>query len=404
MKRIIVAGASLAGLRAAESLRDNGFTGELVIIGAEPHEPYDRPPLSKAVLAGRLGPDHLQLPVARGLDAEWRLGRAATGLDLTTREVRIGEDRIGFDGLVVATGAQARPGPQGTHVVRTRDDADRLRRALAAGPDRVLVVGAGFTGSEVASSCVDLGLPVTVVHRGATPMGSAFGDTVGAVLGARHRAHGVDLRTLTTLTGLDGRLATLSDGTRLHADVVVVATGSVPNTAWLLGSGVSAGLSGVDCDAACRVLDGGGDVIPGIYAAGDVARWRHPRFEAPPQRFEHWGNALDQADVAAYNLCGGPLREVTALPAFWSDQFGLNIKAIGLPHLADDVVLAQGSFERRSFVAVYGRGGITAGAVAVDSPRVLDGYAALIAERAPFPPAIGATDAPELITVPGGQS
>ncbi|WP_326954101.1 MULTISPECIES: NAD(P)/FAD-dependent oxidoreductase [unclassified Amycolatopsis] len=404
MKRIVVAGASLAGLRAAESLRANGFTGELLIIGAEPHEPYDRPPLSKAVLAGRLGTDHLQLPVARGLDADWRLGRPVTGLDLTTREVRIGDDRIGFDGLVVATGAQARPGPPGTHVVRTRDDADRLRRALAAGPDRVLVVGAGFTGSEVASSCVDLGLPVTVVHRGTTPMGSACGDTVGAVLGARHRAHGVDLRTLTTLTGLDGGLATLSDGTRLPVDVVVVATGSVPNTAWLLGSGVSAGPSGVDCDAACRVLDVDGDVIPGVYAAGDVARWRHPRFAAPPQRFEHWGNALDQADVAAHNLAGGPRREVTALPAFWSDQFGLNIKAIGLPHLAADVVLAQGSFERRSFVAVYGRGGITVGAVAVDSPRVLDGYAALITERAPFPPATGATDAPELVTVPGGQS
>jgi len=401
VKRIVVAGASLAGLRAAESLRGNGFTGELVIVGAEPHEPYDRPPLSKAVLAGRLGIDHLQLPVARGLEADWRLGCPAAGLDLATREVLAGADRIGFDGLVIATGAGARPGPPGTHVVRTRDDADRLRRALAAGPGRVLVVGAGFTGSEVASSCVDLGLPVTVVHRGATPMGSALGDTVGAALGARHRAHGVDLRTRTTLTALDGDLATLSDGTRLNAEVVVIATGSVPHTAWLLGSGVSAGPSGVDCDAACRVFGTGGAVVPGVYTAGDVARWRHPRFAGPPRRFEHWGNALDQADVAAYNLCGGPRREVTALPAFWSDQFGLNIKAIGLPQLADDVVLAQGSFERRSFVAVYGRGGITVGAVAVDSPRVLDGYAAMIAERAPFPPAIGATDSPELVTVPG---
>ncbi len=404
MNRIVVAGASLAGLRAAQALRDNGFTGELVIIGAEPHEPYDRPPLSKAVLTGRLGADRLQLPVVRCLAAEWRLGHPATGLDLTTREVWAGDDRIGFDGLVIATGAEARPGPPDTHVVRTRDDADRLRRALAAGPNRVLVVGAGFTGSEVASSCVDLGLPVTVVHRGATPMGSALGDTVGAVLGDRHRAHGVDLRTHMTLTGLHRGRATLSDGTRLDADVVVVATGSVPHTTWLLGSGVSAGPSGVDCDAACRVLDIDGDVIPGVYTAGDVARWRHPRFDAPPQRFEHWGNALDQADVAAHNLCGGPLRETTALPAFWSDQFGLNIKAIGLPHLADDVVLAQGSFERRSFVAVYGRGGITIGAVAVDSPRVLDGYAAMITERAPFPPILGATDSPDLTTVSIGQS
>ena len=408
--RIVVVGASLAGLHAAESVRANGFTGELVLVGGEPHEPYDRPPLSKTVLSGWLGTDRLLLPTTRNLNARLLLGVAATGLDLSAREVRLADGRIlGFDGLVIATGTRARPWPvvheaalRGVHVLRGRDDADRLRADLAEGPRRVLVVGGGFTGSEVASSCHDLGLPVTVAHRGAAPMASALGDLVGGVIGARQRAHGIDLRVRTTVTALEGegrlRRARLSDGDELDVDIAVVALGSVRNTEWLVGSGLTA-----DCDPAGRALDRTGAVVPDVYVAGDVARRRHPHFDAAPQAFEHWGNAVAQADVVGYNLVHANPRRATALPAFWSDQFGLNIKSVGLPHLADDVVLTQGSFDRGPFVAAYGRDGITVGAVAVDSPRVLDGYAALVTERAPFPPAINATDSPEP-TVHGGQS
>ncbi len=404
--RIVVAGASLAGWRIAESLRRNGFDGELVLIGEEPYEPYDRPPLSKTVLSGWIGTDKLALPHTPGLHARWILGTAATGLDRTTRTVHLADGRaVGYDRLVIATGARARPWPVpaeaalgGVHVLRGRDDADRLRADLLAGTRRVLVIGGGFTGSEVASSCLDMGIPVTLVQRGPAPLSSALGVAVGAALGARQRAHGLDLRVGTTVRTLlgDGRLtgALLSDGTPVDADVAVVALGSIRNTEWLASTGLSADSGGVDCDTACRALTLVGTPAEDVYVIGDAARWRHPHFDAPPAALEHWGNAIEQADTAAHNLTGGALRHTVGLPQFWSDQFGMNIKSVGLPHIADRVMLAQGSLRRGPFVAVYGRDGVTVGAAAVNSPRVLDGYAALVAESAPFPPPIDANDSP----------
>lgn len=413
--RVVIVGASLAGLRTAQSLRANGFTGDVVLIGDEPHEPYDRPPLSKSVLSGWIDTDRLLLPTTRELNAQWVLGVAATGLDLGIREVHLADGRVvGFDGLVVATGMRARPWPvaaeaglRGVHLLRSRDDAERLRADLAAGPRRVLVVGAGFTGSEVASSCHDLGLAVTVTQRGTAPMAGALGTVVATVIGARQRASGIDLRVGTTVTSLEGdadgrlRRAHLSGGQTVEAEVAVVAMGSLRNIEWLAGSGLATDVFGVDCDTACRALDATGAVVPDVYAVGDVARWRSAFFGAAPQSLEHWGNAVGQAEVAAFNLTSAPagLRHNTALPAFWSDQFGMNIKSVGLPHLADQVTLTQGRFEHGPFVAAYGRDGVTVGAVAVNAPRVLDGYAAMITERAPFPPAINATDSPERAVV-----
>jgi 3-phenylpropionate/trans-cinnamate dioxygenase ferredoxin reductase subunit len=410
-ERVVIVGASLAGLRTAEALRRAGFTGELTLVGDEPYEPYDRPPLSKAVLSGRLGTDQVLLPRTCDLDADWLLGVPATGLDLAYGKVVLADGRtVGFDRVVIATGAGARPWPvpaeaalRGVHLLRGRDDADRLRADLteaAATGGRVLVAGGGFTGSEVASSCRDLGLPVTVTQRGAAPLAGALGEVVGAAIGARQRAHVVDLRVRTTVRRLEadasGRLcwAWLSDGTVVDVRVAVLATGSVRNTGWLRGSGLVADERGVCCDAACRALDPAGHVVPGVYVAGDVARWRHPRFDAGPVSFEHWGNAIDQAQTVAHNIVSEEVRQNDALPAFWSDQFGLNIKAVGMPAIADQVMLTQGSFEDGPFVAAYGRAGVTVGAVAVDSPRVLDGYAALIAERAAFPPTINAANGP----------
>ncbi|MER6567545.1 FAD-dependent oxidoreductase [Streptomyces sp. NPDC001093] len=191
LRRIVIIGASPAGLHTAESLRANGFTGELVLIGDEPHEPYDRPPLSKAVLSGWIGTDRVQLPRSRDLNARWLLGVAATGLERPDRSVHLADDHsVRFDALVIATGCRVRPWPVadeaalgGVHVLRGRDDAHRLRADLAAGPCRVLVIGGGFTSSEVASSCRDLGIPVTVTHRGTAPPAGALGGTVGAVIG-----------------------------------------------------------------------------------------------------------------------------------------------------------------------------------------------------------------------------
>jgi 3-phenylpropionate/trans-cinnamate dioxygenase ferredoxin reductase subunit len=429
--RVVIVGASLAGLRTAEALRQAKFAGRLTLIGDEPHEPYDRPPLSKAVLSGWLGTDQVQLPRTRDLHAEWLLGVPAAGLDLASREVRLADGRaVGFDRVVLATGTAARPWPEpaeaalrGVHLLRGRDDADLLRADLAelaggAAPGgRVLVIGGGFLGSEVASSCRDLGLPVTVTQRGAAPLASVLGGVVGSAIGARQRAHGIDLRVRTTVRRLEGdmsgrlRRAWLSDAAALDVRVAVVAAGSVPNTGWLHGSGLVADGRGVYCDAACRALDAMDRVVDGVYVAGDVARWRHPRFDVGTMSFEHWGNALDQAETAAHNIVCDDARHNDALPSFWSDQFGLNIKSVGMPAIADHVVLTQGSFEYGPFVAVYGRAGVTVGAVAVNSPRVLDGYAALVTDRAPFPPVINAADSPAhlvpvaaLTSVKEGQS
>jgi 3-phenylpropionate/trans-cinnamate dioxygenase ferredoxin reductase component len=408
--RVVVVGASLAGLRAAEALRARGFDGELTLIGDEPHEPYDRPPLSKAVLSGRLSTEQIQLPRARRLDADWLLGVAATGLDLAERAVvRADGRKVGFDQLLIATGTRARPWPapaegalRGVHLLRGREDADRLRADLAARPRRVLVVGGGFTGTEVASSCEELGLEVTLVQRGAAPLSGALGAVVGTAIGRVQRAAGVDLRLHTVVRALEGgrdgrvRWARLSDGDIVDADVVVAALGALRNTEWLRGSGLAADGRGVVCDAACRALDTAGAVVEGVFVAGDVARRPHPLFPGELFALEHWGNAVDQAETAAFNMLCQPGEERLSeeLPAFWSDQFGLNIKSVGLPSLADEVVLTQGSLDSDHFVAAYGRAGRTVGAVAVNSPRVLDGYAALIGTRASFPPLVNAADGP----------
>jgi 3-phenylpropionate/trans-cinnamate dioxygenase ferredoxin reductase component len=417
-RRIVIAGASLAGLRAAEALRDEGFAGEITIIGDEPRQPYDRPPLSKAVLTGWLDTEHVQLARIREADAGWLLGTAAAGLDPVGRLVLLADGRsVTYDRLLIATGVRARqlPGAErvlsGVHVLRGLDDASRLRAALAAGPQRVLVVGGGFTGSEVASACRSLGLAVTLVHRGPSPLSSALGGIVGGHAARLQRESGVDLRLEITVTALEGdergqlRRAWLSDGSSLAADVAVVALGAVANVEWLSGAGLAANQLGVVCDQAGRACRADGSASQEIFAAGDVARWPHPLYDKQLITLEHWGNAVEQARAAAYNMIR-PATEQRAyerLPAFWSDQFGANIKVLGVPWLTDQAVLTQGSLADGRFVIAYGRSGRLAAAAAVNSPRVLDGYASLIQARAPFPPQLNAADGPlELIPQAAG--
>ncbi|GAA2674151.1 NAD(P)/FAD-dependent oxidoreductase [Streptomyces lunalinharesii] len=407
--RIVIVGASLAGLRAAETLRDEGFAGDLTLVGDEPHPPYDRPPLSKQVLLGRVSAADVGLPARRAVDARWKLGVRASGLDPTAKEVllRNGE-RLPFDRLLIATGTRARPWPHpeesrldGVLTVRTVDDAGRLAERLDAGPRRVLVIGAGFTGSEIASACRERGLAVTVAERGPAPLVGALGGTLGAFAARLQRAHGVDLRcgvTVTSLTGDGGRLtgAELSDGSRIDADVAVVALGAVRNTEWLADTGLAAGPRGVACDAGCRAFDMYGIVTDDVFVAGDVARFPHPLFEYQMLALEHWGNAVEQAAVAAHNMVNpGPRRRPhLAVPAFWSSQFGLNIKSVGVPTFSDQVTVAQGSVEEGRLVVVYGyRGRITA-AVSVNRAKWLEHYRHLIETAAPFPPEPGAADRP----------
>ncbi|MEU6730080.1 FAD-dependent oxidoreductase [Nonomuraea wenchangensis] len=408
--RIVVVGASLAGLRAAEALREQGFTGSLTVVGDEPHPPYDRPPLSKQVLLGQAAADTTGLPMRRNPDAEWRLGLAATGLDPLRKRVLLADGEwLAYDRLLIATGTRARPWPHpeeaaldGVFTLRTCDDAGRLAERLAAGPRRVLVIGGGFTGSEIASACRERGLEVTVTERGPAPLVGALGGTLSKLAAGVQRAHGVDLRCGVTVTALrgdgKGRFtgAELSDGGRVDADVCVVALGAVRNVEWLADAGLAAGPRGVACDAGCRAFDMYGIVTDDVFVAGDVSRFPHPLFEYQLLSLEHWGNAVAQAEVAAHNMISpGPLRRPhLSLPAFWSSQFGLNIKSVGVPTFSDQIVLAQGSLDERRLAVVYGYRGRVTAAVTVNMAKSLEYYQHLIETAAPFPPGPGAADRP----------
>jgi len=407
--RIVIVGASLAGARAAGALRYEGFTGPLTVIGDEPYDPYDRPPLSKQVQEGRVEAAHTGLPRRQAIDADWRLGVAATGLDMAAKQVRLADGTsVGFDKLLIATGVRARPWPkpdeaalEGVLVVRTREDAEALRRLVAARPGRVLVIGAGFTGSEVASVCRELDVPVTVAEAGPAPLVAALGGPIGEIAADMHRAAGVDLRCGVMVTGLEGenghlRRARLSDGSTLDVDVAVAALGGVRNVEWLEGSGLAAGHWGVACDAGCRAFDADGLVTDDVFVAGDVARAPQPAFGYQLLALEHWGNAASQAEVAAHNMVSNQASRWPhlSMPVFWSTQFGDEIKSVGVPSIADQVVITQGSVPERRFVAAYGRKGRLVGAVTFNQAKWLEFYGRHIERAAPFPPAFRTVDQP----------
>jgi len=407
--RIVIVGASLAGARAAGALRYEGFTGPLTVIGDEPYDPYDRPPLSKQVLEGRVAAGRTGLPRRQAIDADWRLGVGATGLDLAAKQVRLADGTsVGFDRLLIATGVRARPWPnpaeaalEGVLVLRTRADAEAFRRLLRARPGRVLVIGAGFTGSEVASVCRELDMPVTVAEAGPAPLVAALGGAIGTVAADMQREAGVDLRCGVRVTALEGengrlRVARLSDGSTLDVDVAVAALGGVRNVEWLEGSGLAAGPWGVACDAGCHAFDANGLVTEDVFVAGDVARAPHAAFGYQFLALEHWGNAVTQAEVAAHNMISHEASRWPhlSMPVFWSTQFGNEIKSVGVPSIADQVVVTQGSVRERRFVAAYGRRGRLVGAVTLNQAKWLEFYGRQIEMAAPFPPASRTVDQP----------
>jgi NADPH-dependent 2,4-dienoyl-CoA reductase/sulfur reductase-like enzyme len=399
---VVVVGASLAGLRAAETLRREGYDGRLVLVGAEAHEPYDRPPLSKQVLAGEVDVDRIALRPAGydDLDLELRLGERAVALDAGAREVTLAADGrgpsevIGFDGLVVATGAAPRrlpsmvdaPVPDGVFVLRSLDDALALRDRLAARP-KVVVVGAGFIGSEVAATCRMRGLDVTVLEALPAPLVRGLGPILGAVCGELHRDHGVDLRLNVGVEGFEGagrvERVRLDDGGTVDADVVVVGVGVAPVTDWLDGSGLTVD-NGVVCDATLLAA-------PGIVAAGDVARWPNPLFDGEVTRLEHWTNASDQGVAAARRLLHGDAAAPEAfapVPFVWSDQYDRKIQTAGQFRGDDVMEIVHGSLEERRFVAVFGRAGRLVGTLGFSMPAKLMQYRRMIAERASFDAAL----------------
>jgi NADPH-dependent 2,4-dienoyl-CoA reductase/sulfur reductase-like enzyme len=408
--RIVIVGASLAGLRGAEALRKADFRGPLTIIGDEPDEPYDRPPLSKQVLKGWVPANHTKLPRLRAVDADWRLGVAATRLDRANRLVHLAKgEAIPFDRLLIATGVRSRPWPnpaeaalEGVYTLRTSKDAARLQAALAAKPRRVLVVGAGFIGSEVASVCRQLGLEVTVAERAAAPLAGALGGVVGAIAAEIQRDHGVDLRLGVSVLALEGdssghvRRVRLSDGNTIEVDVVLASLGSIRNIEWLEGAGLAAGFWGVACDAGCRAFDVNGVVTDNIFVAGDIARSPHVLYEYEFLSMEHWDNAVLGAEVAGHNMVSDETRRRPHLlvPAFWSGQFGINIKSVGVPSFGDEIFFTQGSIKERRFAAAYGRRGRIVGAVTFDHGKWLDYYRAQIERSGPFPPPPAGFDRP----------
>jgi NADPH-dependent 2,4-dienoyl-CoA reductase/sulfur reductase-like enzyme len=386
----VIVGGSLAALRSAQALRRNGHTGPLTVVSEEPHwPPYDRPPLSKQVLVGSLQPERVRLRVSEDLGADVRTGRRAVELDLTERSVRLDNgERLSYSGLVVATGATPRhiPGTDslsGVHVLRTIEDSLALRCDLD-GASKVVVVGAGFIGCEVASSCRALGLEVTIVDRLPLPL-APLGAQAGEIVRALHEANGVDLRLGTGVAGFEGEGSVtgvrLADGTTADADVVVVGIGVIPNTGWLEGSGLELD-DGVVCDSSCLAVGGDGRVA----AAGDVARWEHPRLGSI--RIEHWTHAGEQAAHAIKALlrgrdAAGPFEPV---PYFWSDQFGAKLQFLGNCGEGDDFAIVEGSLEDGRWVAAYGRDGVTVAALCVDWPARLAPWQAVVADQAPFPP------------------
>ncbi|MDP9394345.1 MAG: FAD-dependent oxidoreductase [Actinomycetota bacterium] len=359
MGSVTVVGASLAGLSTVRALRSRGFDGRVVVVGAEPHAPYDRPPLSKAFLAGTatetdlalLGEDDAELGV------EWRLGVPAAGLDAAEHAVTLADgDVVRSDAVVLATGSRARqlPGAHelaGVHVLRTLDDAVALRDDLAAG-GRLVVVGGGFIGAEVASTAQARGLVVTVVEAMPTPLAGPLGPEMGAVCGALHADHGVRLLTGVGVAGLVGtdrvQAVDLLDGTRLPADIVVVGVGALPNVEWLVDSGLDTA-GGIATDASCATT------APGIVAVGDCAR-SYDVHARRPVRIEHWTHALQQPATAAATLLGGSA-PYTGLPYFWSEQYGLQIQLVGSRAEGDVVTVVHGTVDERSFVATYEREG-----------------------------------------------
>ena len=393
MRTVAVVGTSLAGLRAVEALRREGYDGRIVAIGSEPHLPYDRPPLSKEFLAGRVDADGIVLrrQGVDDLDVDWLLGMPAVALDVGARELtRADGSRVAFDGLILATGSAPRllpnqPALPGVFTLRTLDDAVALREHLDGMP-KVVVIGAGFIGAEVAATCRGRGLDVTVLEALPQPMVRGLGSELGAVIAEVHRDHGVDLRTGVQVDAIEGgtrvERVRLGDGTAVEADVVVVGVGVVPQTQWLEGSGLTIE-NGVVCDATCLAA-------PGIVAAGDVARWPNPLFDGQLMRLEHWTNATEQGVHAARRLLAGDAtgEAFAPVPFVWSDQYDRKIQTVGVVSADSDLHVAHGSYAERQFVSLFGRAGRLVGALGFNRPRQVMQYRKLIAERASWDTAL----------------
>ncbi|WP_291419460.1 FAD-dependent oxidoreductase [Actinophytocola sp.] len=391
-ERIVVVGAGLAGLRSAERLREKGFEGEIVIIGQERIPPYHRPALSKQLLNGTMRPNDLMLPAYQDVGAKWRLNTPVQYLLPHSRVVHLpGGEEIKYDGLIIASGVEARRQNGVPYhdprvlVVRTLPDALDLERAISSSRGPVAVVGGGFTGCEIAASLRHMDREVTLIGRSPNLLGNVLGPDLGAWLTGLHRDHGVDLALGTSIKAWNPRPEgiglQLADGTTMLAACVVMATGTLPSTSWLRGSGLPLD-DGVVCEPTCHVV-GAEDVV----AAGDVAQWPNVRFDDVPRRFEHWLNAIEMGRAAAENLLAGRAAAdpFTPMPRFWTEQYGVRIQAAGVPKLGKDIVALGSPDDGTGTIFGYARDGRLMGVVGVDCPSSVLSWTDSVARQNPVP-------------------
>lgn len=382
MQNIVIVGASLAGTRAAETLRTAGFTGTITMVGAETQKPYDRPPLSKNYLAGDWDEERVALRKPEALDElnlTWKLGVAATSLDTEAKTIALANgESISYDGLIIATGGDVRRLPNqptiaGIHTLRTLDDATALRNEIAEGT-RVVVIGAGFIGLEAAATVKKRGADVTVLEGLEAPLIRAMGAEMGTAIGAVHERNGVAVRCGVQVASIDGESrvtgVTLTSGEVIPADVVIVGIGVLPATTWLETSGLTL-RDGVVCDAN---LNAGPETV---FVAGDVLRWPNALFEdvEADMRVEHWTNAAEQGAHAATNLLavlnGTEQTPYAAVPFFWSDQFDARIQCLGRPSANAVVDVVAGNPADGKWCAIYSVNDRLTAVLGVSQPKLV---------------------------------
>lgn len=385
MTHVAVVGGSLAGLRAVETLRTDGFTGEITMVNAEDAAPYDRPPLSKKFLSGEWEADRIQLRKPSDIDAlnaHCLNNTSATALNVASRELTLSTSTVlHFDACIIATGGFARelpqqPRVQGIHQLRTLHDAQALREDLQPGK-KLVVIGAGFIGLEAAASAVARGCTVTVLEGLPSPLIRGLGAEMGRAATAIHATQGVNIRCNVRVQGIETnasgvtgvRISDADDESVVAADVVLVGIGVAPATQWLEGSGLTVS-DGVVCDAHLQAA-------PGVFAAGDVARWENNLYSdlEPTMRVEHWTNAAEQGAHAARNVLAHinntPLVPYSAVPFFWSDQFTSRIQFLGRSTDAQEIRVVAGSADEGKFAAAYMRAGRLVGVLGVSMPKVV---------------------------------
>ncbi|MGW5768132.1 NAD(P)/FAD-dependent oxidoreductase [Streptomyces longwoodensis] len=388
VRRVVVAGAGMAGVQTAVALREQGFTGTVTVIGAEPHQPYDRPPLSKAVLLGTAEGSAFDVDFD-ALGIELVLGREVTGLRPADHELDTGAGPVPYDVLVVATGAEpvrlpGAEGVPGVHLLRTLDDAERLRPVLARQHD-IVVVGAGWIGAEFATAAREAGCAVTVVEAADRPLAGALPPEVAAPMAGWYADAGADLRTHARVARVEPGAVLLDDGTRLPAGAVVVGIGARPATAWLAGSGVALGAHGeVVADAGLRTS------VPDVYAVGDCASFPSARY-GERLLVHHWDNALQGPRTVAANVLGEATGEAPQVydpvPYFWSEQFGRFVQYAG-HHGAADATLWRGDPSGPAWTVCWLRETRLVALLAVGRPRDLAQGRRLIESGTPMNPVL----------------